>query len=54
MTVKELIQKLKSLPPETIVLAWSNGNESHEYEVTDVDKEKVKTKGVITLSDWPA
>lgn len=51
MTVKELIRRLKPLPQDTTVCAWSDGNESHAYEVTEIDEDKVVTEGVVTLSD---
>lgn len=51
MTVKELMRRLASLPPDTIVFAWSDGNESHAYEVTEVDMYKNKPEDGILLSD---
>ena len=51
MTAKELIQRLKSLPPETVVFALSDGNEMHTYEVTEIEVDRVKTEGRITLTD---
>lgn len=51
MTVKELIRKLRPLPPDTVVMAWSDGNESHAYEVTEIDEDKVRTERVVMLSD---
>lgn len=58
VTVKELIQRLMALPQrksmalpqEVTVLAWSDGNESHAYEVTEIDEEKIETEGIVILS----
>lgn len=51
MTIKELIEKLKLLPQEATVFAWSDGNEAHAYPVTEIWSDNIEEDMEVTLGD---